>query len=77
MIGEILERHGLEPAPERNHQMTWEEFLSRHWEVIVPADLYTVEVWVRSGLARFRVLLLIDQSTSRVATSPQSHIVGR
>ena len=30
MIAEILERHGIEPAPERNKKTTWKEFLRRH-----------------------------------------------
>jgi hypothetical protein len=34
-IAEILERHGIEPAPERSRRTTWKEFLSRHWELIV------------------------------------------
>jgi transposase InsO family protein len=65
-IANILKEHGLEPAPERNRKTTWREFLSRHWEVIVAADFFTVEVWTRSGLTRFLVLFLIDISTRRV-----------
>jgi putative transposase len=34
-IAAILERHGMEPAPERSRKATWKEFLSRHWEMIV------------------------------------------
>src|SRR5215471_1818660 len=30
-IAAILERHGMEPAPERSRKTTWKEFLSRHW----------------------------------------------
>ena len=37
-IADILERHGIEPAPERNRKTTWKEFLTRHWELIVAAD---------------------------------------
>jgi hypothetical protein len=29
-IADILERHGIEPAPERKRKTTWKEFLSRH-----------------------------------------------
>jgi hypothetical protein len=65
-IANILKEHGLEPAPERNRKTTWKEFLSRHWEVIVAADFFTVEVWTRSGLTRFIVLFLLDLSTRRV-----------
>jgi putative transposase len=66
-IANILKEHGMEPAPERNRKTTWREFMSRHWEVMVAADFFTVEVWTRSGLARFMVLFLIDLSTRRVA----------
>jgi putative transposase len=35
-IAAILERHGMEPAPERSRKTTWKEFLSRHWERLWP-----------------------------------------
>jgi hypothetical protein len=49
-IAAILERHGLEPAPERSRKTTWKEFLTQHWELIAAADFFTVEVWTRRGL---------------------------
>ena len=65
-IANILKEHGLEPAPERNRKTTWKEFLSRHRDVIVAADFFTIEAWTRRGLTRFVVLFLIDLSTRRV-----------
>ncbi len=65
-IADILERHGIEPAPERSRKTTWKEFLTRHWELIVAADFFTVEVWTRLGLQRFVVLFFIELSTRRV-----------
>jgi putative transposase len=65
-IAAILARHGLEPAPERNRKTTWKEFLARHWELIVAADFFTVEVWTRRGLQRFVVLFFLDLSTRQV-----------
>ena len=65
-IAAILCRHGIEPAPERNRKTTWKEFLARHWELIVAADFFTVEVWTARGLKRFLVLFFIDLSTRRV-----------
>src|SRR6266852_5337561 len=65
-IAGILERHGIEPAPERSRETTWKEFLSRHWELIVAADFFTVEVWTRKGLQRFVVLFFIELSTRKV-----------
>ena len=66
IIANILKEHGLEPAPERNRETTWKEFPSRHWEVMVAADFFTVEVWKRPGLTRFLALCPIDLSTRRV-----------
>jgi putative transposase len=65
-VANILKTHGIEPMPERSRKTTWREFLSRHWEGIVAADFFTVEVWTGSGLTRFLVLFLIDLSTRRV-----------
>jgi len=63
---EILQRHGIEPAPERNRKTSWKEFLTRHWELIVAADFFTVEVWTRRGLQRFVVLFFLELSKRRV-----------
>jgi hypothetical protein len=30
-VANILQRHGIEPAPERERKTTWKEFLKRHW----------------------------------------------
>ena len=65
-IAEILQRHGIEPAPERSRRTTWKEFLMRHWELIVAADFFTIEVWTRRGLTRFVVLFFIELSTRKI-----------
>src|SRR2546427_1631244 len=65
-IAEMLERHGIAPAPERSGKTTWKEFLSRHGELIVAADFFSVEVWTRRGLQRFIVLFFIELSTRKV-----------
>lgn len=52
--------------PERNRKTTWKEFLSRHRELIVAADFFTIEAWTRRGLTRFVVLFPIDLSSRRV-----------
>ena len=49
-IADILRRHGIEPAPERNRKTTWMEFLKRHWELIVAADFFTTEIWTAKGV---------------------------
>ena len=56
----------MEPAPERKRKTTWKEFLSRHWEQIVAADFFTVEVWTKRGLPRLMVLFFIGLATRKV-----------
>ncbi len=65
-IANILKAHGLEPAPERIRKTSWKEFLVQHWEVLVAADFFTIEVWTPKGLTRYVVLFLIELSTRRV-----------
>jgi hypothetical protein len=65
-VAEIPRRYGLEPAPERSRKTIWKGFLSRHWELIVAADFFTVEVWTRRGLQRFLELSVIELSTWKV-----------
>jgi putative transposase len=65
-IAKILKEHGLEPGPERERKTTWKEFLSRHRDLIVAADFFTIEAWTGNGLTRFLVLFLIDLATRRV-----------
>src|SRR3954464_1899244 len=50
-ISDILRRHGIEPAPQRNRKTTWKEFLTQHWELIAAADFFSIEVWTaREGV---------------------------
>jgi transposase InsO family protein len=65
-VANILKRNGIEPAPERSRKTSWKEFLSQHWEMIVAADFFTVEVWTTKGLRRFLILFFIELSSRRV-----------
>ncbi len=58
-VANILKRDGVEPAPERNRKTTWMEFLTQHWDLIVTADFFTIEVWTAKELRRFIVLFFI------------------
>ena len=65
-IAEMLARHGIEPAPERERKTTWKEFLTQHCDRIVAADFFTIEAWTPRGLQRFIVLFLMELSTRKV-----------
>ena len=75
-IAEILQRHGIQPAPERTRKTTWKEFLTRHWDLIVVTDFFTVEVWTKQGLQRFLVLFFIDLAKRKVEIAGIAPVVN-
>jgi transposase InsO family protein len=69
-VGNILKRHGLLPAPERQTTTTWKEFIHTHMDVRVATDFFTTEVWTLGGLVTYYVLFFIRLGTREV------HIAG-
>jgi hypothetical protein len=51
-VGDILRRHGIEPAPERGERTQGSTFLRAHWGAIAATDFFTVEVLTLHGLVR-------------------------
>ena len=52
-VGNILKRHGIEPAPDRERSTSWSTFIKAHWDVPAAIDFTTIEVWTKSGLVTF------------------------
>jgi putative transposase len=69
-IARVLKEAGVEPAPERERKTTWKEFLRTHWDVLAPADFFSVEVWTAVGLVCCHVFFVIRLATREV------HIAG-
>jgi putative transposase len=69
-VGNILQRHGLPPAPERKTTTTWKEFIRTHMEVLVATDFCTGEVWTLGGLVTYYVLCFIHLGSRKV------HVAG-
>ena len=65
-VGNILQEHGIEPAPERKRQTTWKSFLQSHWDVLAAIDFTTIEVWTKGGLVTFYLLFVMELKTRRV-----------
>jgi putative transposase len=65
-IQELLKEQGIEPAPSRKKQMSWNQFLRAHWGAIAAWDFLTVEVLTLRGLVRYHVLIVIDLASRRV-----------
>ena len=43
-VANVLERNGIEPAPERSKRTRWSTFLKAHWAVFAASDFLSVEV---------------------------------
>jgi putative transposase len=69
-VGNILKRHGIAPAPEREKKTTWKQFIGRHLAVLAATDFFTTEVWTARGLVTFYVLFFIRLHSRQV------HIAG-
>ena len=69
-VANVLKRHGIEPAPERQKHTSWHTFLKSHWELLSATDFFTVEVWTMRGLVTYYVLFTIRLATRRV------HVAG-
>jgi len=65
-IAKMLKQAGVDPAPERQKQTTWREFLRSHLAVMAAADFFSVEVWTAMGLVRYHVLFVIRLATREV-----------
>ncbi len=65
-VGNLLKAHGIEPAPDRERSTTWRTFLKAQWDSISAADFTTVEVWTRSGLITFYLLVVMHLKTRRI-----------
>ena len=58
-VGNILQRHGIPPAPERQRTTTWANFIRAHLSVLAGTDFFTVEVLTLRGLVTYYVLFFI------------------
>jgi hypothetical protein len=65
-VGNILQRHGLPPAPERKHTTTWPAFIRTHLALLAGTDFFTAEVLTLRGLVTYYVLFFIHLESRRV-----------
>ena len=68
-VGNILQRHGVPPAPERKRTTTWAEFIRAHMAVLAGTDFFTVEVLTLRGLVTYYVLFFIHLDSRKVEVS--------
>ncbi len=64
-VANVLRRNVLPASPD--HQgLTWREFLARHADVFLCADLLTKEIWTLKGLQRAFVFFVLHLRTRRI-----------
>ena len=66
-VGNVLRRHGIEPAPKRSQNTTWREFIQSHMAVLAGIDFFTGEVLTWRGLVTYYVLFFIHLESRRVS----------
>ena len=65
-VANVLQEHGIDPAPLRGKRTQWSTFLKSHWKMLVASDFFCVEVWRLSGLTTYYVLFFMQLSTRTV-----------
>jgi len=68
-VGNILQRYGIPPAPQRKHTTTWADFIRAHMAVLAGTDFFTVEVLTMRGLVTYYVLFFIHLDSREVVVS--------
>jgi transposase InsO family protein len=65
-VGNVLQRHGLPPAPERKRTTSWPAFIRTHLALLAGTDFFTAEVLTLRGLVTYYVLFFIHLESRRV-----------
>src|SRR2546430_3772072 len=65
-VGNVLQRHGLPPAPERKRTTTWSAFIRTHLALLAGADFFTPEELTLRGLVTSHALFFFHLQDRRV-----------
>src|ERR1700730_10161771 len=65
-VGNVMQRHGLPPAPERKRTTTWAAFVRTHLALLAGTDFFTAEVLTLRGLVTYYVLFFIHLESRQV-----------
>jgi hypothetical protein len=65
-VGNILQRHDIPSAPERQRTTTWADFIRAHMSVLAGTDFFSVEVLTLRGLVTYYVLFFIQLESRKV-----------
>src|SRR5262245_8974159 len=69
MVGNILKRQGISPAPEHKKTVTWREFIQLHLDVLLATNFFNHEVWSGFGLLISSLLCFLSCSRHQVCAA--------
>ncbi|MFC1641318.1 hypothetical protein ACFL5O_01325 [Myxococcota bacterium] len=62
-VANRLAEAGIEPAPERNRNRSWKQFLRSHWDTLYACDCFSVDSLGVFGTVRTMVFFVIELKT--------------
>jgi hypothetical protein len=65
-VKNVLEDHGLDPAPQRKNKTGWSDFIKSHIDCLLATDFLTTEVWTAFGLVTYYTLFFIHVGSRKV-----------
>ncbi len=65
-IKNLLEWHGIDPAPMRKRKTDWSDFIKSHADCLLTTDFFTTEVWTACRLVTYCVLFFIHVASRKV-----------
>jgi len=70
-VGNILKRHGIPPAPQRQKTMPWREFIRIHMDLLLTTDFFTeVGTWYKLVIYSLLFFIPFDRLLSVVSMPP-------
>ena len=70
-VGNILKRHGISPAPQRQKTMPWRDFIRIHMDLLLTTDFFTeVGTWYKLVIYSLLFFIPFDRPLSVVSMPP-------
>jgi hypothetical protein len=65
-VKNILEEHGIDPAPLRKSKTSWPDFIRCHTDCLLATDFFTTEVWTVFALVTYYCLFFMHVGSRKV-----------
>ncbi len=65
-VKNVLEKHGIPPAVDRDRNTNWTDFIKRHLYILVACDFFTADILTRNGLVTYYALFFIHLGSCEV-----------